>query len=65
MIIKKDLKNKNNTIYKCDRCKRKITRENNYKVFIKTNTDKQPVKKWDLCDRCYKSLEKGIGGMQK
>lgn len=62
MIVTKDVRDKNKTTYKCDRCKKVITRKNDYKVFIKQVEDKQPVKKWDLCDRCYKSLQKGMKG---
>lgn len=60
MIIKKDVNNKDNTIYRCDKCKRETTRKDNYGIFIKEAENKQPKKKWDLCEKCYKSLEKGV-----
>jgi hypothetical protein len=62
MIIYKDRTNKNNSIYECDRCKIKLERQKEevYTIFVKKTEDKNPKKEWDLCERCYKSLCRGI-----
>ena len=30
-----------------------------YGIYVR-HVDGTPTKKWDLCDRCYRSLQKGI-----
>ena len=58
MLIKKDLKDKRKSIYECDRCKKRTTRDNNVQICIKEN--QVAKKKWDLCTRCFQALRKGI-----
>ena len=48
------------SIYKCDRCKKESTK-GMYAIFIRIPGKKEtPKKRWDLCSRCYRMLEKGI-----
>lgn len=62
MIIYKDTTNKNKSVYECDRCKTKLKRgkEEIYTIFVKRTEDKTPKKKWDLCERDYRALCRGI-----
>lgn len=64
MLIKKDLKDKRRSIYECDRCKRRTMTENNIQIYTRENTS--IIKQWDLCERCFSSLKRGIEkGVQK
>lgn len=59
----KELSNpsKNQYNYYCDRCGTKISfkDKNMFQLFIKIKYDKS-YKLCDLCNRCYKSLERGV-----
>lgn len=62
MIVFKDTTIKRKSIYKCDRCKKQLERGKDeiYTIFVKKTEDKTPKKKWDLCERDYKALCRGI-----
>lgn len=62
MMIQKDTTIQRKSIYKCDRCKTILERGKDeiYTIFVKGSEDKTPKKKWDLCERDYKALERGI-----
>lgn len=47
--------------YNCDRCKREISYKDNtlFQVHIKYKENKM-IKKWDLCDKCYKAFKRAI-----
>ena len=62
MIIQKDTTSKRKSIYKCDRCKTTLERGKDeiYTIFVKGSEDKTAKKKWDLCERDYRALERGI-----
>lgn len=64
MLYQIDKKCKSNTIYECDRCKSKIVAINNHAIYVKEAYG-HPIKKWDLCERCYKSLERGVKKWKK
>ena len=61
MLAHKDSSSSYNSIYTCDRCNKEITRKdkNLYSIYVRYITG-NPTKHWDLCDRCFKSLQKGI-----
>ena len=61
MIIFKSTTNKDH-LYKCDRCGTMlhVPKEVVYSIYVRTPTIKSPKKKWDLCKKCYSSLERGI-----
>lgn len=59
MLIKKDLTNMNKSIYECDRCHIPIKKEEKIGIYISAGR-KQPIKQWDLCIKCYRSLVRGI-----
>ena len=37
----------------------KLDGSNNHAIYVKEAYG-HPIKKWDLCERCYKSLERGV-----
>ena len=59
MLILKNLKDKRNSWYICDKCGKKLTGINTYKIKIHTK------KKWDLCLSCLKDVKKYIEGSTK
>ncbi len=59
MLISTNVRDKTKSIYMCDRCKREITLKE--KVAIYTSINNQNIKKrYDLCNKCYKALKRGI-----
>jgi hypothetical protein len=61
MIIFKSTTNKDH-LYKCDRCGTMlhVPKEVVYSIYVRTTMMRSPKKKWDLCERDYRALEKGI-----
>lgn len=59
MLIKKDIKNKANSRYYCDRCKEVMSIDDKVAIYTALPT-KLPRKRWDLCRRCFRSLYRGI-----
>lgn len=60
MLVKKDLQNRKNSIYECDRCKNKMNVYGTQKLYVQTADDLWPKKKYDFCKRCYKSMVRGV-----
>lgn len=54
MLIEKNLKNKRKSLYICDMCGNKLTVINRNIISINRS------KKWDLCKRCCKKIEKYV-----
>lgn len=50
--------------YSCDRCKVPLTNETRNSLY-KGGHYEAPKKKWDLCDRCYRALERAIAKGKK
>lgn len=62
--MKKQITKKTGDVeYFCDRCNKKISYKEKTlnKLYIESEYNKK-YKLCDLCDRCLRSLEKGIGG---
>lgn len=59
MLIKR-IHGSNNCIYKCDRCGAEISANDKKGIYISLTYIENPKKKWDLCPKCYKALERGI-----
>ena len=57
------LNNNTNThlqgIYKCDRCSKELHSNNRYGIYI-AESKCTAKKKWDLCDKCFSALKRGI-----
>lgn len=60
MLIEKSLKDNMYSVYVCDRCNTKIDNLHRYGIYV-APLGRKTKKKWDLCDKCYKSLIRGIG----
>lgn len=59
MLVGLDYSNKNKSVYCCDRCNKTMTIQEKKGIYI-TNNVGQPRKRWDLCNTCFKMLERGI-----
>lgn len=59
MLVKKDLMDKDKSIYECDRCKKVCKRNEKMSIGIDPFCTGWK-KKWDLCTKCYKSLVRGV-----
>ena len=65
MLVSQNNWDKSKSIYKCDRCEEPLTWKDKIAVYIGLPS-RAPKKKWDLCERCYNSLVRGIEkGVQK
>ena len=63
MLVKADTTGKTKSIFKCDRCKKKLIndKDERYVIYIqKIPMNRKIVKTWDLCDRCFSALCRGI-----
>lgn len=71
MLVKTDYKDKNNSIYKCDMCDKKIKNKHitRYQKFIYSNKSRYSrftnIDKFDLCPRCEKFLNKMMVKMKE
>ena len=43
-------------IYKCDICSKETGKDGNYGIFIRNPGEDTPLKKYDLCKKCYKEI---------
>ena len=59
MLITLNKSDKSNSKYKCDMCKVLISPINRVVVNIAKGYE-NPKKKWDLCTKCFKKVEKAI-----
>lgn len=59
MFLKIDENIHNKSTYKCDRCEKIITKRHRIGIYIQNNTE-TPKKYCDLCERCFRALERGI-----
>ena len=59
MLIKTCYKDNAKSLYKCDRCGKNCEINDCKGIFI-TDKFRSPIKKWDLCLRCYEALERGV-----
>ena len=65
MLIEKSLKGfkggfKSTSKYECDMCKKSMTKEDRYLVSTSEKGRDVAQKRWDLCDKCMKIIEKNI-----
>lgn len=59
MLISENKFDKRESKYECDRCKKELSIDTRISIYSKVAYE-NPKKRWDLCSRCYKSLERGI-----
>ena len=60
MLRKIDYKNNKNSIYLCDICKQRIKANERYIIYVQITKLNIRKKKYDFCEKCYKSLERGV-----
>lgn len=66
MLINKDVRITkkdgliNNTKYQCDMCRKNINKSQRIAVFTTETGLDTSRKKWDLCERCMKTIEKNV-----
>lgn len=65
MIKQIDKTGRTKSLYICDMCGNIINATNRIGIHTKLGTDKSIPKKWDLCNDCYKILEKSIKRYKK
>lgn len=64
MLVIKDMSRKGGCVYECDRCKKRL--HTNIEMRYRIIAYKAPRgyyrqdKTWDLCERCYRALCRGI-----
>ena len=59
MLVNKDLKNQFKSTYECDRCGARMTTRERHILYHQTFT-KSNKKYCDLCDKCFRALNRGI-----
>lgn len=59
MLVDKNIWDKKQSVYSCDRCRTQLSIETKIAIYIGLPS-RQPKKKWDLCFKCYRSLIRGI-----
>lgn len=59
MLVNKNIWDKKQSIYSCDRCKEQLKLETKIAIYV-GSSGRQPRKKYDLCKRCYLSFVRGV-----
>jgi transposase-like protein len=59
MLISSNKFDKSESKYECDRCKKELSINTRISIYTKVEYD-YPRKKWDLCEKCYSALVRGI-----
>lgn len=59
MLIDKSCQKGIKSIYKCDRCGTKTIKKHRIGVYIQNDTE-TPKKYCDLCEKCFRALDRGI-----
>lgn len=64
MLVKTDYKNQFKSYYRCDRCGIELNTKERNVIYLQTF--RQATKKYcDLCNKCFKALERGIKNGKK
>lgn len=59
MLIKKDFKNQFESTYACDRCGKIVDVQHKVGIYLQRYLNNSR-KYCDLCEKCFKALERGI-----
>jgi transposase-like protein len=59
MLISSNKFDKSESKYECDRCKKELSINTRISIYTKVAYD-NPRKRWDLCQKCYTALVRGI-----
>lgn len=60
MLVKKDLSDKNKSIYICNMCGEKMNGSEGTKIFEINNKTNKQNKLYDLCPHCYQLIRKSV-----
>lgn len=65
MLIKKDIASRNGKIintsqYTCDMCEKPLRKMQRIRVMATEIGGEVALKKWDLCEKCMKIIEKNV-----
>lgn len=61
MLVWMSHNGKDKSIFKCDRCDTKLSRDDRYRINVQRTSGKyKNINSWDFCKRCYISLVRGI-----
>lgn len=58
MLVRVNRLDREQSVYKCDRCKKELNWKNKIGIY-EGLPNKQPKKKYDYCFRCYRAMEIG------
>ena len=59
MLVSKNIWDKKQSVFSCDRCKAQLSNETKIAIYIGLPS-RQPKKKYDLCKRCYRAFVRGV-----
>jgi hypothetical protein len=59
MLLKVNLQTNTKSMYECDRCGARMTTRERHTLFHQTFT-KSSKKYCDLCEKCFRALDRGI-----
>lgn len=59
MLLKVNLQTNTKSMYECDRCGARMTTRERHTLYHQTFT-KSNKKYCDLCDKCFRALDRGI-----
>lgn len=60
MLIEINRKDKEKSEYECDRCKKRYYSKWIKTIYVAEWKKRVPFKKWDMCLKCYRNLERGM-----
>ena len=60
MLVKINKQDKSKSKYKCDKCKKHLTTDTRYIIYIKEPEKDKVKKSWDLCEKDYEMIRKFI-----
>jgi len=61
MLVEKSMKhNVSTSKYVCDMCRKELKKQDRILIATSQKGKDKTIKKWDLCERCMKVIEKNI-----
>ncbi len=64
MLVSQNKFDKSESKYECDRCKKELSITTRISIYSKLSYE-NPKKRWDLCNKCYAALVRGIEKVNK
>lgn len=60
MLVKINKQDKTKSKYKCDKCRKQLSTDTRYTIYIKEPNSDKVKKIWDLCESDYEKIKKFI-----